>query len=353
MIRDIFGGSKASLLTLKNNNGVKLTLTDIGASIVGLTVPARNGSELDIVLGYDDPEAYFMCKSYYGVTVGRYANRIGGGTFNLGERSYALDKNDKGNTLHGGFNPYSNRMWELLVSESNNKLDLNGSDDFITFKLLSPDGDQGFPGSAEIKVKYTLSQENEVIIKYYAVSDQMTVFNLTNHAYFNLGGHAAGSEAIMNHCLELNCSGFTETDDALISTGKIIPVNGTPMDFQGGKRIGEDINSGYPAIIAGSGYDHNFVINTPSSNKPAARLWYDATGIELQTFTDMPGIQFYSGNSMEQAKGKGGVTYDYRGAICLETQFYPNTPNIPEFPSCVFSAGDPFISTTVYKIVTY
>ena len=352
MIRETFGDSKASLLKLENSNGVILTLTDIGASIVGLIVPTKNGSKEDIVLGYDDPDAYFMCKSYFGVTVGRYANRIGGGKFSLGDKSYELDKNDNGNMLHGGFRPYSNRIWELIISESNDAPDQNGSDDFVAFRLLSPDGDQGFPGSADINVKYTLSQENEVIIEYYAVSDQTTIFNLTNHAYFNLGGHTAGSEAIMNHFLELNCNGFTETDDALISTGKIIPVDGTPMDFRAGRRIGKDINTEFPALTAGSGYDHNFVLNAPSMDKPSARLWYDAAGIELQTFTDMPGIQFYSGNSIELTKGKDGATYNYRGAVCLETQYYPNTPNIPEFPSCIFQAGVPFISKTIYKIIT-
>ena len=352
MIKTAFGDSKASLFKLRNNNNIKLTLTDIGASIVSLTVPTKKTSELDIVLGCDDPDAYYICKSFFGATVGRYANRIGGGTFRLGDKFYELDRNEEGNTLHSGFNPYSNRIWELVISESNNEPGLNGvNDDFVTFRLLSPDGDQGFPGLAEIKVKYTLSQKNEVIIEYYAISDQTTIFNLTNHAYFNLGGHAAGSEAIMNHCLELDSDGFTETDDTHISTGNIIPVAGTPMDFRAGRRIGEGINTEYPTIKARAGYDHNFVINAPSLDKPAARLWYDATGIELQTFTDMPGIQFYSGNFLVQQKGKDSVTYSRNAAVCLETQFYPNSPNIPEFPSCVFPAGEPFISTTIYKII--
>jgi aldose 1-epimerase len=351
MKRESFGNSGASLFKLENCNRVTLTLTDIGASIVGLTVPVEGNSELDIVLGYDDPEAYFQCKSYFGVTVGRYASRIGGGVFKLGDTVYELDKNDNGNTLHSGSKPYSTRLWEIVESLTNNPSGLNNGDDSITFRLLSPDGDQGFPGSAEINVKYTLSPDDEVIIEYNAAADKTTLFNLTNHAYFNLGGHGTGAAAILNHKLMLDSEGYTETDKALISTGRIIPVEGTPMDFRQGKRIGQDIEANYSALEMASGYDHNFVIKTRSLDKPIARLWYEDTGLELQTFTDMPGVQFYSGNHMTQEVGKGGVIYDFRGALCLETQFYPNTPNIPEFPGCVYLPGNPFVSTTVYKIV--
>jgi aldose 1-epimerase len=337
-----FGDSEASLFILENDNGVKLTLTDIGASIVGLSVPQKNEQDLDIVLGYDDPESYFRCKSFFGTSVGRVANRIGDACFTLNGTRIQLEKNDDGGTLHGGFSPWSNRIWEAA------EIPLENS---VVFKLESPDGDQGFPGAATVRVKYSLTDADEVRIDYRAVADKATVFNLTNHAYFNIDGHDAGPEAISNQYLQLYCEYFTETDGNLITTGKLLPVAGTPLDFRAGKRIGADLGADFDALTLAGGYDHNYVIDEHSPEKAVARLWSEKSGVEILTFTDLPGIQFYSGNHMEDEKGKGGAGYVYRGAVCLETQFFPNAPNRPEFPSCVFEAGEAFSSTTTYRIV--
>ncbi|MDR0570183.1 MAG: galactose mutarotase [Clostridiales Family XIII bacterium] len=337
-----FGNSKASLFTLENGNGTRVTLTDVGASIVGAVIVAKDGRPIDVVLGYDDPQAYFDCKSFFGATVGRVANRISGAAFTLGGERFLLEANDGGNTLHGGFSPYSNRLWEASeAGEAGNA---------VEFSLFSSDGDQGFPGDARVRVRYALTDDDRIRIEYRAETNKATPFNLTNHAYFNMDGHDAGPAAMAEQFLWLDCGRFTESDGSLITTGRLIDVEGTPLDFRLGRRIGDGLDADYGPLRLAGGYDHNFVVGA-SPGKPVARLWSERSGLELQVFTDMPGIQFYSGNHMTEEKGKDGAVYGYRGACCLETQFYPDSPNRPEFPSCVFEAGRPFVSVTEYRLV--
>jgi aldose 1-epimerase len=270
--------------------------------------------------------------------VGRFANRIGGAAITLNGKTYQLDANEGKNVLHGGRSIYGTRLWSAEVE-----------DDAVTFSLTSPDGDQGMSGEAKISVRYSLSADNALHIKYCAVSDKDTYFNLTNHAYFNLDGQGGGT--IEKQYMTLSCSRFTPVDGELIPTGELLTVAGTPMDFTTEKPIGRDIDLfEYEQLRLGGGYDHNFVLDAPGLMAPFARARSEETGIVLEAFTDMPAVQFYSGNAMGAASlGKDGAYYPKRGGFCLETQFYPDTPNKPGFPSCLFRAGEVFESETVYK----
>ncbi|MDR1136457.1 MAG: galactose mutarotase [Clostridiales Family XIII bacterium] len=344
MDRRLFGDSGASLYTLRNANGMEAAFTDMGAAIVSMNVPLANGGFRDVVLGYDSFDGYKNCGSYFGVTVGRIANRIGGASFPLDGAIVHMDKNEGENSLHSGRFSYATRMWEFR--------DEAAAANAITFYLHSPDGDQGLPGNADISVSYTLTDDNSVEIRYSAVADKATAFNLTNHSYFNLAGHDAGSKESLAQFLKLDCSAFTPIDDECIPTGVISSVRGTPMDFTEGKPIGDRIDSGFEQLNVAGGYDHNFVIDKPSLDSAFAVLLSGSRDMELQVYTDMPGVQFYSGNNMgnDPYPGKHGAPYERRGAVCLETQFFPDTPNKPDFPSCLFAAGEVFTATTIYKV---
>jgi aldose 1-epimerase len=336
-----FGSSTAKLYTLENSKGMKLVLTDMGAAIVRLFVPDRAGAFRDVVLGYEDYEAYASNRSAHGATVGRCANRIGGACFTLNGVTYHLDKNEGENILHGGFDSYYKRLWRADAREA------AGS---VAFSLHSPDGDQGMPGAAEIAVTYSLGEDNSVSIRYHAAADKDTVFNLTNHSYFNLDGHGAGP--IGRQYLWLDCDTFTPIDREFIPTGEIRSVKGAALDFTTAKPWGRDADGDDEQIAAGGGYDHNFIINRPEPDpeKPFAKAWSEQSGIEMQVFTDLPGVQAYGGNMMgNDTGGKDGVKYQRRGGFCLETQYYPDAPNKPGFPSDIFPAGKPFSSATVYK----
>jgi aldose 1-epimerase len=333
-----FGDSPAKLYTFVNKNAMKLTVTDIGAAITGIVVPSAKGS-IDVALGYGSLEGYKRCSSYYGVTVGRFANRIGGASFALGGEVVRLDANEGKNVLHGGHDPYSSRMWRAEMPRGGES---------VIFSLRSPDGDQGMPGAADVEVTYSLTDDNRVVIGYRATADKTTVFNLTNHCYFNLDGHDSG--LITEQFLQLDCDAFAAIDGELIPTGVLVPVKGTPMDFKAPKRIGRDVDADYGQIELGCGYDHNFVINRPSLEQPFARAWSRASGVEMRVFTDLPGVQFYCGNNMGSDSGeKGGAKYVRRGGFCLETQHFPDSPNQPGFPSAVYEAGKSFESTTIYE----
>jgi aldose 1-epimerase len=335
-----FGDNGASLYTFTNKNGMELSVTEIGASITGIALPDRNGRMTDILLGYDSSEGYERNSSFYGATVGRYANRISGGSFVMDGAVYRLDKNEGGNTLHGGNDPYSRRMWAGEAEA--------GDRQSVTFRLESPDGDQGMPGNAKISVTFSLTEDNKVVIHYHAASDRKTVFNLTNHGYFNLDGHDSGP--IAEQFLTLACGRFAAIDAEFIPTGEIMPVAGTPFDFTKAKRIGRDADSAHEQIRMGNGYDHNFVLDAPSLEIPFARAWSEKTGIEMKAYTDLPGVQFYGGNNMGSDFGeKGGAKYPARGGFCLETQYFPDSPNKPAFPSAVFDAGKEFNSATIYE----
>lgn len=334
-----FKNSHASLFTLSNKSGMKVILTDIGADIVSIIVPDKNGNPVDVALGYDEPAHYANNATTFGAIVGRFANRIGGAKFTLNGKTYELDVNDNDNCLHGGFDKWYNRMWFPQADEA-------GS--CVKFSLFSPDGDQGMPGNAVITVTYTLTDDNALSIHYTAVSDQDTYFNLTNHNYFNLSGQ--GTETMTDHTMWIDSDKATAIDSQLIPTGEIVDIKGTALDFTTEKVISKDIDSDEEAIKLGGGFDHNFILNNPCLDKAFARAASPVTGIVMEVFTDLPAVQFYSGNFMgSDPNGKGSKAYARRSGFCLETQYYPDTPNHANFPSDLFKAGQVLDSTTVYK----
>lgn len=332
----IFGTGKNGLpvpaATLVNGNGTEITVIGYGASIQRLRVRAKNGALIDTVLGYDTLAEYEENPGHFGAVPGRFANRIAGARFTLNGKEYLLDKNNGENTLHGGDMGYSHRYW-----------DVKAKDNAIVCSLFSPDADGGYPGNANIKVTYTLTENDALTIAYDAISDADTLMNLTNHAYFNLNG----SGTVEGHLLWLNADAFLEATPAAIPTGRLIPVEGTAFDFRAEKAIGRDINEADPQLTQFGGYDHNFCLN----GKRAAVLTGDKTGLSMEVETDMPGMQVYTANSVSGRKGFGGVIYDRHGGICLETQIYPDAIHQPSFPNCVLKADTPWHSETKFSFI--
>lgn len=326
-------GQKAQLYTITNGK-IIAKITDFGATLVSLIVPDKAGLPVDVNLGYDDVSGYATLGGHLGATVGRNANRIGNASFYIGDKLVQLGANDKKNNLHSGPNCYDYRLWKL-ISHQNNK---------ISFGIDSPDGDQGFPGNAKIQVTYCV-ENNGLKITYDGICDQDTVFNMTNHSYFNLAGHNH-PELAMEQTLMMPATFFNVSDNESIPTGELRPVAGTPMDFTAPKAIGRDIEMDYEPLHLQFGYDHNFEVRC----NPCAVLHSDATGITMQVHTDCPGIQFYSGNYLNNP-GKDSVFYTRRGGIALETQFYPNSVNHPEWPQPFVKANTPYHSETFYQFV--
>lgn len=329
-------GEKASCYVLENSKGMKAVVSDFGAALLKLYVPDKNGKTQDVVLGYETLEDYENGGDSIGATVGRVANRIGQAEFELNGKKYELTKNDNGNTLHGGCNFYNKRMWNVKEED----------DTHVVFALLSPDGDQGFPGEVKIEVSYTVTEENELKIHYYAVPDQDTLLNMTNHSYFNLSGHASGTA--WDEKVWLDADAFTETDGELIPTGKVILVAGTPMDFRKEKVVEKEIGADYEPLKLAGGYDHNWVLNGSGFRKVASAA-SDKTGIKMEVYTDLPGIQFYSGNFLAGSKGKEGAIYEKGYGICFETQYFPDAIHKENFESPIVKAKEVYETTTVYK----
>ncbi len=317
---------------MENESGTRLTVTDVGASAMALVYRGT-----DILLGFSDPAAYRTNDAFLGATVGRSANRIGQARFSLNGTEYALSANDGANNLHSGPEGYESRVWETAETTERS----------VTFRLVSPDGDQGYPGRAEILATYELSDEDEVRLSYRAEADADTIINLTNHSYFNLNGQ--GSGLILGHRLRLNADRFTPADKGLIPTGEILPVEGTPFDFRLAHAIGRDIDADHPQLLAGGGFDHNYCLNG-GGFREAAEAAGDRTGITLRVSTDLPGVQFYAGNSLGGQKGKLGSVYGKREGFCLETQFWPDAVHHDNFPSPVLKAGEVFTSVTVWSL---
>ncbi len=308
-------------------------ITDYGATIHRLYVPDAQGQLDDVVLGFEDSKGYAASTTFFGTVVGRNANRTKNGQFTLGGKTYQMGINNGPNNLHSGPNFFKDRLWTVEeVTESS-----------IRFMLESPDGDQGFPGNAVIRVTYLL-ENGALHIRYDAVCDQETVFNLTNHSYFNLRGHQH-PEGAMEQLLMMPARHFTPDDAQSIPTGELRDVAGTPMDFRTAKPIGADINQVYDALELQGGYDHNFEVWC----NPCAVLSDPVSGRVMEVSTDCCGVQFYSGNFLKGEKGKDGVSYPYRSGICLETQFYPNSINTPGWKKPIYKAGEHFQSETVYK----
>lgn len=332
-------GAAVTLYTITNKNGLSVSAIDYGANIVSLMVPDKNGVVEDIVLGFDDVAGYEVNGCFFGAFIGRHGNRIGQAKFELNGKTYELEKNDGANNLHGGTPGYHQVMYQASTSDNS-----------VTFTRVSPDMEQGYPGNLEISVTYTLTDDNELKLDYVTKSDEDTLCNLTNHSYFNLKGHKGGE--ITDHIVTIKANGFTGTSDDLIPDGSIVDVTDTPMDFRKPRRVADDIDSDYAPIVLAGGYDHNFVLDKPEGSfEKVAEVTEETSGRTMEVYTDLPGMQLYSGNFIEKENGKEGQIYTKRTGICFETQYFPNSINVPEFTPCVLKAGDTFRSTTVYKFV--
>ncbi len=336
MKRDFFGttadGRQVHVFTLKNARGESARILDLGGTVQSLLIRGRGGKLIDVALGFDTPGEYLAKGGYLGAIVGRYANRIGGARFALNGKEYRLFPNDGKNHLHGGKEGFDKKVWEAEPDGGRLKL-----------RLFSPHMDEGYPGNFGVEVTYAFSDDGGLIIDYLAKSDMDTVVNLTNHCYFNL----RGCGDILSHELKINARSMLPTDAGLIPTGEIKSVEGTPFDFTEFKSIGRDIEADDPQLAVAGGYDHNFCLE--EGYKKACELFCDESGILMEVFTDMPGVQFYSGNFLSGISGKGGRIYGKRFGLCLETQHYPDSVNKPHFPSPVLKAGALFRSRTVYK----
>lgn len=336
----VIDGVSTNLYVLKNNNGMEVTITNYGGRIVSVMVPDKDGNFKDVVLGFDNIDDYTAVDNNFGATIGRYGNRIANGKINVYGVEYQLPQNNFGHTLHGGPDGYHNKVFNVLHSDNKS----------LVLTYLSEDGEEGFPGNLDVKVTMTLTDDNAVDIQYEAVTDKETVVNLTNHSYFNLSGDANNS--ILNDVLMINADSFTPVDDTFMTTGEIATVEGTPMDFRTPTPIGERIDDyEYEQLKFGDGYDHNWVLNTAGDvSKLAATVYSPESGIQLEVYTDEPGVQVYTGNFLTGADtGKYGAVYGKRNAICLETQKYPDTPNKPDWPSAFLAPGDTYTSRCIYK----
>ena len=341
-------GTAVEAVTLSNANGVSARILSYGATLQSLTAPDRNGVPSDITLGYDEIAKYQTQPNYFGVTVGRYANRIAGGTFSLDGRQYRLSQNDGANSLHGGAEGFDKRNWKIVSVES-------GPVAEVVLALTSPDGDQGYPGKLDVRVTYTLDDRGDLGILFEAESDAPTIVNMTNHALFNLAGQHAREDA-MRHWLMLPASRYTPVDDKLIPTGELRPVAGTVFDFREPRMIEQGLrDGGDPQIRIGRGYDHNWVLDKGTTVKPqlAARLVHPESGRVLDVLTTEPGLQFYSGNFLDgTVTGKGGKVYRMGDGVALEPQKFPDTPNQPAFGSALVEPGKPYRHAMIYRVYT-
>jgi aldose 1-epimerase len=336
-----FQGKPIEMATLKNARGVEIQAINYGAIITSLKVPDRSGTMADVVLGFDRPEQYWADPTppYFGAIVGRYGNRIGKGQFILDGQTYRLATNNGPNHLHGGVKGFDKRVWNAEVVGRNG----------VAFSLTSVDGDEGYPGTLKVRVTYTLTDANELVVDYHATTDKATPVNLTQHSYFNLTGSAASD--ILGHQLTINADRYTPVDATLIPTGTLAPVEGTPFDFRKPTAIGARINQNDEQLKNGKGYDHNWVLNGTAGSDPglAARVVEPASGRTLEVRTTEPGVQFYAGNFLDGTlTGKGGQVYKQRTGFCLETQHYPDSPNKPAFPSTIVRPGRDYRTKTVF-----
>lgn len=344
IVKEKFGTMKTGegiyLYTLKNKNGVEAKITNFGAAVVSLLVPDKNGVFADVVLGFDKAEDYFFNPSFFGVTIGPNANRVGGAAFTLNGKEYHLSVNDGPNNLHSDMDGgYHKGLWTPEEDGDSLKLTIEGKD-----------GELGFPGNKKITMTYTLTDENELKLKYHGTSDMETLLNLTNHTYFNLAGHDSGS--IEGQFLRLHAAHFTPVLPGAIPTGEIAPVAGTPLDFTEMKQIGRDIGADYEQLKLVQGYDHNFVIDgADGTMREAAEAEDVGSGRRMKVFTTLPGMQFYAGNCIAEQSGKGGVRYAPRTGFCLESHYFPDNIHHPNFPQAVFGPGKDYEAETIYQFV--
>ncbi len=344
---DTFGalpdGHAIERYKLTNPQGIELAAITYGGIITSLKVPDRDGRLDDIVLGFDDLDGYLRESPYFGAIVGRYANRIAGGRFELDGETHALAVNNGPNHLHGGERGFDKVVWEAEPFESDEGVGL-------ALRHVSPDGSEGYPGRVDVTVRYVLTPAAELVIEYEATTDRATPINLSQHSYFNLAGHGSEPGAVVDHVLTIHASRFTPVDSTLIPTGELAPVEGTPFDFRTPTAIGARIGQADRQLAYGGGYDHNFVLDaTRAGQFYAARVEHPATGRAFDVFTTEPGLQFYSGNFLDGSiTGKADRAYAHRTGFCLETQHFPDSPNQPAFPSTILRPGGEYRSRTVF-----
>jgi len=334
-------GETIKLYTMENANGMKVSIATLGGAVVELWAPGKDGFA-DVVLGYTCAEEYARYTSNQGALIGRYGNRIGQGKFTLNGKDYQLALNDHGiNHLHGGDRGFNQRIWEVIDT-------CDGAEPTITLRYVSADGEENYPGTLTSIVTYTLTADNALSIDYKASTDADTPVNLTNHTYFNLAGFDA--DAITDHELCIHAKYFTPVDSGLIPTGELREVAGTPFDFNSAKTIGRDLGSDDEQLVLGGGYDHNFVLGDAHVMKTAAIVYEPTSGRIMTVKTDMPCVQFYIGNFLDGTEvGKGGKALEYRHGFCLETQYAPDSPNQPTFPSVILHPGEEYHYVTSYQ----
>jgi aldose 1-epimerase len=331
-------GQPVDIFTLRNANGIEIKATNYGGIITSIVVPDRNGRPGDIVLGFDDLQAYVKDSPYFGAIVGRYGNRIAKGHFTLDGHTYTLAVNNGPNHLHGGLKGFDKVIWHAEP--------LAGSTGLVLSRR-SPDGEEGYPGNLDVRVTYRLTDDNRLVIDYHATTDKATPVNLTQHSYFNL----AGEGDVLGHELTIDADRYTPVDANLIPTGELAPVEGTPFDFRKSTAIGARIDTPNLQLKNAGGYDHNWVLNRKGTGlQLAARVVEPKTGRTLEVSTTQPGLQFYSGNFLDGTlKGKGGRVYVKHAGLCLETQHFPDSPNHPDFPSTILRPGEQYDTQTVFR----
>lgn len=323
-------------ITIRNKNNFTAEFIPEGARIISFTMPDKNGKPTGIVIGFDSAAQYAAStEPYFGATIGRYGNRIKGGRFAIDGQQYQITINNGPNALHGGKNGFQSKLWKAVQPD----------DHTVVFTYTSPDGEEGFPGTLQAKVTYTLTDNNELKMEYEATTDKPTVVNLTNHAFWNLNGEGSGT--VDSHLVQIHADSYLPVDSTLIPLGKAEPVAGTPFDFNSPTTIGQRINEPHVQLLIGKGYDHNFVLNG-SGMREAANALGDKTGIFMQVYTVEPGLQFYSGNFMQGKNQLRSGPDLLRTAFCFETQHYPDSPNQPGFPSTLLEPGKTYRTTSVY-----
>lgn len=334
-------GKVVNMYSISNSKGFQADVINFGAILANLFVTDKDGVKRDVVLGFDDLESYYDNGCFFGSTIGPNANRIKGATFEIDGKSYQLDPNENGNNLHSHREKGLHKVfWDAEVA-----------DNAVTFTCSMADGEIGFPGNRTFKVTYTVTEENEVKIDYVATTDAVTTINLTNHSYFNLGGHDSGK--IEDERIMIKADKYTEIVPGAIPTGNLPDVKGTPMDLTDFVRVGEHVEDDFEQLTMVQGYDHNYVISKETDGvEKVAEVIDDQTGIGMEVYTDLPGVQFYAGNCISPQKGKSGATYDKRSALCLETQYFPNSINEAGFEKPITTPDKPYSTTTIYKFYT-
>ena len=336
-------GRKVTAFEMKNGSGMAVRILDYGCTIQSIVVPDRNNVPTDVVLGYDDISSYENGSCFFGAVVGRYANRLGDARFTLDGKEYILEKTSE-NKMHHLHGVYAKRLFKGRIE--------NGT---LVFNYLSPDGEEGFPGNLNLEVRYTLGEDNSLTLSYTATTDAPTIINLTNHCYFNLNGQ--NGSTVLNHRVKLNSGYFTEYTPTFAQTGRIIPVDGTPLDFRKEQTVGARFDDDYHQFRICTGYDHNMVLDGKDGElKPIGTAQSDESGIRLEAFTTEPAIQFYSANFIHfdsAPNGKNGIRYPKNGGLCFEAQHYPDSMNHRHFPNVILRPAETYVQETIYRLKTY